>query len=227
MREDKKILGLVLARGGSKAVPHKNIKELNGRPLMSYIIEQAKKSKYLKEVWVSSDEREILKIADEWGALGLQRPKELSDGSKPIQAIQHWSESMKEMNGGYDIMVLLNACCPLTLTEDIDEAIRIALETDCDSVTSLVEDFSSHPSKLCRLDDDKVVGLGETFETGERQKQDHIFKRNTAIYLSKKEVIDQGLLFGKDTRGYVMSKERSWDINDMWDWAVAEFLVKR
>lgn len=224
MRENTKILGLVLARGGSKAVPKKNIKELNGKPLMGYIIEEAKKSKYLNNgVWVSSDSESIIRIAkDLLGVKAIKRPKELSDGSKPIEAIRHF---IKEVP--CDIIVLLNACCPLTKVEDIDGAIEMVLTNNCDAVTSLVEDFSSHPSKVCKLDESlRIVPLGEKFETGERQKQDPIYKRNTAIYLAKRELIEQGKLFNSNTLGYVMPKERSWDINDMWDWTVAEFIMR-
>lgn len=228
MREDKKIFGLVLARGGSKTVPRKNIKELNGKPLMSYIIEEAKKSKYLKEIWVSSDDDEILQVAGSLMVNTIRRPVELSSGtSKSIEAIQHFMESERVLaDHPCDIIVLLNACCPLTTVEDIDGAIELALETGVDSVTSLVEDFSSHPSKVCYLVEGRIQPLGKEFITGERQKITPVYKRNTAIYLAERELVEKGKLFSRNTKGYVMPKERSWDINDMWDWEVAEFLIR-
>lgn len=217
-----KIYGLILARGGSKTIPNKNTKLLNGKPLIAYIIEQALKTKSLDQVWLSSDSKETLEVASGLGISVILRPPELAQGDKPIESIEHFLENKKEC----DVVVLLNACCPLTKVQDIENAIQIFQNVNCDSVVSLVEDFSCHPSKLCGLGKfDKVLTLG-IFKTGERQGLDRIYKRNTAIYLAKKEVIMNGTLFGSDIRGYVMPKERSWDINDEFDWKIAEYLIK-
>lgn len=224
MSKDKTIFGLVLARGGSKGIPNKNIKKLNGVPLLGYVLSEAKKSKYLNEVWVSSDDIDILAEAQSFGANTLRRPSKLAqDNSKSIKAIQHFIQQLSQKP---DIIVLLNACCPLTKVKDIDGAIELALRTDCSSVTSLVEDFSSHPSKLCYLDKNEIVPIAN-FATGERQKQEKVYKRNTAIYIAKRGILEEGELFGWDSMGYVMPKERSLDINDMFDWQIAEFLIKK
>ena len=220
-----KIIGLILARGQSKGILRKNIKILNEKPLISWIIEEAKKSKLLGEIVISSEDSEILSEATKLGVKSLVRPLNLAqDDSKSIDAVKHFFSVID-----CDIVVLLNACCPLTKVEDIDNTIKLALEIGCDSVVSLVEDFSCHPTKVCRLyGDNKVMSLGGLeFITNERQKLEKCFKRNTAIYLAKKEVIESGTFFGKDCRGFVMPKERSWDINDEWDFKVAEFLLKQ
>ncbi len=214
------ILCLVLARGGSKGVPRKNIKLMHGKPLMSYVIEEAKHSKKFSSIVVSSDDAEILNEAILLGVTPLLRPEELaSDQASSIAAVQHALSLIP-----CDYVLLLNACCPLTKASDIIEAIEL-LKTGCDSVVSLVEDFSAHPSKICTLEGDKVKS-DLSFHTGERQLLTKTYKRNTALYLAKREVIASGSFFGADTRGYVMPPERSHDINSQLDWDITEFLLR-
>lgn len=215
-----------MCRGGSKGIPKKNIKLLNGRPLMSYVIEELKKLPF--PIYVSTDDQEIADVAKGLGVQVIDRPSELAtDTAKSIDAVKH---ALPIMNADY--VLLANACTPFVKAEDYEGTVKM-LETGCDSVTSLVEDFSAHPSKVCRLEENSKVipadneGGKPKFETGERQLLGKCFKRNTAIYLSKREVIESGTFFGSDTRGYVMPKERSWDINDEFDWSVAEYLIKK
>lgn len=216
-----KIVCLILARGGSKGISGKNIRNLNGKPLISYVIEEAKKLSF--PVYVSSDSQEILDVSKSLGVNAIRRSdKNSQDDSKSIDAVQEFISKVDT-----DFVVLLNACCPLTKAEDIKGVIDMALETGADSVVSLVEDFSSHPSKVCRLSSGGSINdFGINFETEERQSLDNTYKRNAAIYMAKREVIESGTFFGEDTRGYVMPKERSLDINDEFDWKIAEFLIK-
>ena len=216
------INALILARGGSKGVPRKNIKPLLGKPLLGYVLNETQKCTFLDDICVSSEDEEILDYAAGEGVSIQERPVELaSDTARSIEAAKYYLQF-----NACDYLMLLNACCPLTLASDICRAVKLALETGVDSVVSLVEDFSCHPSKICQLDDDKILPLG-SFEAGQRQKLGRVFKRNCAIYLAKSAVIESGSFFGKDTRGYVMPKERSWDINDQLDWAIAEFLMQK
>ena len=218
-----KIVILVLARGQSKGVPRKNIKLLNGKPLMAYVIEEAKKLSY--PIYVSTEDPEIKEVALGLGVNVIDRPEKLAkDDSRSIDAIRHAQRQLKA-----DYIILLNACCPLTKAEDIKNCVDILTGEKCDSVVSLVEDFSSHPSKICNLIGNRVypIQTGYTFQTAERQKLNKVFKRNTSIYGMSKNTIRKGLLFGKDTRGYVMSRENSWDINTLWDFEICEFLITK
>src|SRR3990167_1641166 len=237
-----KILPIILCRGGSKSVPRKNIKLLNGKPLLSYALTEA--LKVFPEVYVSTDDWEIKYVAENFGAKVIDRPPELADdAAKSVDAVKH---ALSIIPAEY--VLLINACVPLLKEEDLRGVLRVFEDTGADSITTLVEDFSCHPSKLCQLiDGGKVFPVGKHpyrqncagcesclnlkdnswFKTGERQLQKPLYKRNTAIYLAKKEVIESGTFFGKDTRGYVMPKDRSWDINDEFDWKIAEFLIKQ
>lgn len=230
----KKIIGLILARGGSKGVPNKNIRPLNGKPLMLYVLGEMKKLTFFDGIYVSTDSEDIAVVGLDAGARVVMRPAELaSNSAKSIDAVRHmigWVEEYHPIAQD-DHIVLVNACCPLTKAEDIAGAVKMALETGADSVVSLVEDFSCHPTKICQLGEVgevlSIVGDEHGFTTGERQSQQTCYKRNTAIYIAKRKVIESGTFFGPDTRGYVMPKERSLDINDMWDWNVAELLIKQ
>ncbi|MEK6879937.1 MAG: acylneuraminate cytidylyltransferase family protein [Nanoarchaeota archaeon] len=222
------INALIPIRGGSKGIPKKNIKKLNGKMLFEYALDATKQCEFFENIIVSSDDNEIIdKVIDyrkDYGRILVdKRPKELAqDDSKSIDVAKYVLNTY-----GGDILVLINACCPLTQTQDIQNVVKMVLETKADSVVSLVEDFSCHPSKICYLDEKNKVYNDTEFETNERQKLDKYYKRNTAIYLAtRRTIITIGTFFGEDTRGYVMPKERSLDINDMFDWKIAEFLIQ-
>ena len=220
-------IGLILARGGSKGLPGKNKKELNGKPLIGYAIEAAQKSTLLGEIFVSSDDPEIILIAEQYGVNSIGRPASLaSDTATSVDAARHAVMEIEKRTGKITHLLLINACCPLTTPEDIDNIIQIAKHNTCDSVVSLVEDFSSHPSKVCELDKKgRVVALG--FETHNRQHLPKTYKRNTALYLVRKDVLMETGFFGDDIRGYIMPKIRSYDINDQIDFDICEFLIKK
>lgn len=222
-----KIIPLILCRGGSKNIPRKNIKLLNGKPLLSYILDEA--LKVFPKVYISTEDEEIAKIATQYGATIIARPSILAqDESKSITGVKHALEELRAFEGQIDYIMLLNACCPLTKAKHIQEVVNIVLKTKCDSITSLVEDSSSHPSKTCYLIENKIypTDTGYSFETGERQRLTKIYKRNTAIYLSSVKTIKKNTFFGKNTKGYVMSQEDSLDINSPYDFLMAELYMK-
>lgn len=216
------ILPIILARGGSKGLPRKNILPLNGKPMIAYTIEATKR--VLGFVIVSTDNQEIYDISKQYGAESwIRQPELATDTAKSIDVVNALLVNFKDIGA----VCLLNACCPLTIAEDIAGAVKLFKETGADSVVSLVKDFSSHPTKVCCLIDDNKLAPMTVFETGERQKLPDIYKRNTAIYIAKREVIESGTFFGPDTRGYVMPKSRSYDINDKIDFDICEFLIKQ
>src|SRR3990167_1911678 len=105
-----KIIALLLCRGGSRGAPRKNIKLLNGKPLLSYVLGEAKKCSFFDGIYVSTDDWEIKYVAENFGAKVIDRPAELAtDMAKSVDAVKH-ALSVVEA----DYVVLLNACCPLT-----------------------------------------------------------------------------------------------------------------
>lgn len=232
MYKNKKILGIITARGESKGILRKNIKFLAGKPLIAHTIETAKMSKYLTRCIVSSDDEEIIQISKEYGAdVPFVRPAELAqDSSTSIEVVQHTINWLKENeNQEFDYIMILQPTSPLRLAEDIDECIKKIIDTNADSVMSMKEldDFSF--GKLKRIDNDVILPMSEEEggQSAQRQVLSKIYKRNCAIYLTKTDLILQGDLFGKISRSYIMPKERSLDINNPIDFEMAEFWINK
>lgn len=233
MYRNKKVLGIITARGGSKGIPRKNIALLGGKPLIVYTIEAAKKSNYLTRCIVSTDDEEIADISKKSGAdVPFLRPSEFAeDTSSSIDVVRHavgWLE--KNQKEWYDYVMILQPTSPLRQALDIDACISKIVETGADSVMSMMEltDFSL--KKLKKIKGDLILPLEENAREGEassrRDELEKVFKRNCAVYLTKTDVILGGDLFGKTSRSYVMPRERSVDINTLSDFKLAEFLLK-
>jgi len=225
------VLGLITARGGSKSIPKKNLKEIVGKPLIAYTIEAASQSSLLARTVVSTDSDEIAGIARSLGAeVPFMRPKEISgDTSTSLEAAQHALRELLKKEERYDYLMILQPTSPLRTSDDIDACIRIAEESGADSVMSMVElsDFSLR--KLKRIENGKIYPLIEDEGTfsGRRQDGEPVYKRNTAIYLTKTSLIEKGDLFGNDSRAYIMPRERSIDINEPVDFELAEFFLRK
>lgn len=232
MYKNKKILGLITARGGSVSIPKKNIFPLAGKPLIWHTIEASKNSVLLTRTIVSTDDPEITAIAKEYGAdVPFMRPSELAQHNTPhLPVVQHALDWLKENAGEeYDYVMILQPTSPLRTDKDIDAAIAKAVDTDADSVMSMAElvDFDSR--KIKKIEDDIILPMFE--DEGRisalRQLGQRAYKRNCAIYLTKTDLIMQGDLFGQVSRPYIMPLERSVDINEPFDLELAEFLLQR
>src|SRR5690554_133682 len=122
---NQRVIAVIPARAGSKGVPQKNIKLLGGKPLIAWSINIAKKSKYIDEIVVSTDGEKIANIAKEYGAKVIKRPDSLAqDDSLAIDAIRHVIDCYREIGKPCDIVVILEATCPLRSVEDIDTSIE-------------------------------------------------------------------------------------------------------
>lgn len=230
MYKDKKILGLITARGGSKSIPKKNIASLGHRPLICYTIDAAKASKLLTRIIVSTDSEEIAQICRDNGAdVPFMRPDELAQNNTPhIPVVKHAIEWLKDnANEEYDYVMILQPTSPMRSADDIDEAVKIAIDTDADSVMSMVELDDFDPKKIKHIKDDLILPMfeDEGAKSELRQKGRKSYKRNCAIYLTKTDVIMRDDLFGKVSRPYIMPQDRSLDINEPNDLAYAEFLL--
>ena len=225
-----KFLALVLARGGSKGVPKKNIKFLNNKPLLAYTVEEAKKSGYLGRVVLSTDDHVIAVVGRQYGAeVPFMRPQELAgDQASSIDTIVHALNWLKA-NEGYepDFTVLLQPTSPFRTVEHIDGAIEKLLSSGADSLVSLcAADY--HPFWMKRIVNDMVVPFtNEGVNIIRRQDLPEVYSLNGAIYIARTQQLmrDKTFYVGR-TVPYVMSKESSLDIDDQLDWLVAEALMK-
>lgn len=154
MIQNKKVLGLILARGGSKRVPKKNIKDLCGKPLIAYTIEAAKQSKYIDRIITSTDSEEVAEVARSFGSeVPFMRPDELADDHvTDFPVFVHALNWLKE-NENYvpDIIVQLRPTSPFRTANDIDAAVALLAEhPEVDSVRTVTEPDQS-PYKMYRV----------------------------------------------------------------------------
>lgn len=226
---EKKFLGLIPARGGSKSIPLKNIKLLHGKPLIAYTIEEALKSEYLDKVIVSTDNAQIAQISREYGAeVPFIRPKKLATDTSPtLPVVQH--ALMYFESEGYipNFVVLLQPTSPLRKVRHIDSAIKKILDTGADTVISLTES-EIHPYWMRKLEGDKVYPFIETDkESLRRQDLPAVYKLNGAVVVSKREVILSGKEWQKqDVRAIIMDNIHSIDIDTSLNFYIAEKLME-
>ena len=224
-----KIIAIIPARGGSKGIPKKNIKPLLGKPLISYSIEHARKSKYINKVVVSTEDKEIGEISKEYGAEVIERPKELAkDGSPTIDAVFHAMDVLGANNFTLKIIVLLQPTSPLCNVEDIDNAIELFLKNDCESVISVCE--IGHPPYWSFKIEDGFLKLlfGDKYWRMGRQDLPKVYSPNGAIYVSTPEILHNYKdFYCSKTIPYIMPIERSVDIDNEVDFMLAELLMKK
>ena len=230
MYKEKTILGVITARGGSKGIPRKNIKELGRKPLIAYTIEAASKSEYLTRTVVSTEDDEIAAVAKDLGAdVPFMRPKELAqDNATSISVLQHALKWLKEnKNLDFDYVMILQPTSPLRNSEDIDECIKKIVDTDADSVMSMMKLSDMSLPKLKKIENDQILPLieDEGKISASRNAGEPVYKRNTAIYLTRTDLIEKNDLFGEISRPYLMPQERSIDINEPIDFEIAEFFL--
>lgn len=226
MINEKKVLAIIPARGGSKGIPRKNIKLLHGKPLIAWTIEEAKKSKYIDKLIVSTDDDEIIKVSKEWGAeVPFKRPPELAQDDTPgIEPVLHVVEQFPN----YDYVVLLQPTSPLRLVEDIDGAIELCEARKANSCVSVTE-TSTPPQWMYQIgDDDLLVPIFPDEEIPyQRQKSNSTYILNGAIYVgTMQSLIQNNTFLQQRTLSYIMPKKRSIDIDSPEDFSYCEHLVK-
>ena len=226
-----RVLGVIPARGGSKGVPRKNIKELNGKPLIGYTIEAALASK-LDRVIVSTDDIEIKEVVNKLGVdTPFCRPEELgSDTAKSIDVAVHALKTMEKIDSvTYDAFMLLQPTTPFRTSQDIDESINMLIETGSDSVISVVDVEAYHPARMKFLQKGKLIDppYCESYENQNRQELSSMYIRNGAIYLTKRETLLNNSYKGTDCFGLVMPSERSINIDTLTDFEYAEWVSSK
>ncbi len=218
-------IGLITARGASKGIPRKNIKMLNGKPLIQWTIEAALKAFCIDRVIVSTDDDEIASIALKCQAeVPFIRPKEYStDTASSIDVVLH---ALNEIPGATEVF-LLQPTSPLRTYEDINAIFSLRESTGASSAVS-VTPVKKPPEWMYKVTGNKMKSYTSNVHSLRRQEQEPIYLLNGAIYLAKREHIEnQKKFIDKDTFPYVMSQERSIDIDTMIDWHLAEVILEK
>jgi N-acylneuraminate cytidylyltransferase len=222
-----KVLYLIPARGGSKGIPHKNIKLLNGKPLIQYSIEVARKLANDEDICLSTDDEEIKKVAERLGLnVPFLRPDYLaSDTAGTSDVIVHALDFYKQNGRLYDVVVLLQPTSPLRTVQNVKDCLEL-YSNEFDMVTTVKE--SSISAVLCK---ENAQGYLEQVIGGNnvrRQDAEKLYEYNGAVYVINAEAVkDKGLGGFSKIKKCVMSEEHSIDIDTMLDWLLIETILKR
>jgi CMP-N-acetylneuraminic acid synthetase len=224
------ILGLIPARGGSKAVPRKNIAPLAGRPLIAYTIEAALQSERLGRVVVSTDDDRIREVALGLGAeVPFARPADVSgDDASALAVMRHAVETLeKDENWSTDLLVYLQPTSPFRTHRHIDRAIELMLGSDADTLVSTVAvPHKYSPGSLMESGDDGVLRPRSNEPNPRRQDKEILYARNgPAVLVVTRERIEDDRLYAGRTIGMEMDWRSSIDIDDNEDLTIAECLM--
>lgn len=215
-------VAIIPARGGSKGIPRKNIRLLDGKPLISYVINAAKNSKYIDVVVVSTDDEEIRLTAEKYGVEVLKRPDELANDEVPLDPVIYYALKKLESDGlDIENVATIQPTSPLLKAETIDKVFEKLITENRDTVLTAIDDRH----------------LSWSYENGEykpnyserknRQYLPSEYRETGAVLVSRRRVINEFSRIGRNVTLFEVSKEESIDIDSPTDWWVAEKLLKQ
>jgi len=230
-KRDVRIVGLIPARGGSKGILKKNIRFVNGKPLIAHSIESTLNSEYIDKVVVSTDNKEIAEISREYGAEVIPRPKELArDESPTIDAIMHALNWLEERDACFDVIALIEPTSPLRKENDIDDAIELFIRNfnKSDSLVSLGEVHLENPYITKKIEGGYVTPLIEIDKTiHQRQQLPRVYFPYGVIYISKINSLKKYRTFYQErTIPYFIERWQNYEIDDFYDFLCVERIGK-
>lgn len=220
------ILVVIPARGGSKGLPGKNIKELCGKPLIAYSIDVARAITTDDNICVSTDDQKIIDVVEKYGLkVPFVRPAELAtDTATTNDVLLHAVNFFEKQGKRFDKMLLLQPTSPLRTIDEVKDAIGLYSD-DIDMVVSVTK--SHAPAVLCHDNEDGFVELVHNKKACGRQSLPTFYEFNGAIYVINISSLKAKGLGGFDRRiKYVMPKETSVDIDDIYDFMLIESIIK-
>lgn len=232
MINNKKILAIIPARGGSKGLPDKNIKLLLDKPLIAWTIEQAKNSKFIDEIHVSTDSPKIAKIAEDYGIkVPDLRPDYLAtDSSSTIDVVEYIIKKYEEQNKFFDYIVLLEPTSPLRKKNDIDNAIeKININSKAHGVVSVGKVSLEHPSIVKKINENNFVDsyVKSSIKISQRQQLDEAYFPYGVIYLIKTKYFKKYKSFyTKKIIPFLIERWQNYEIDDIFDFICIENILK-
>lgn len=233
MIQGMRVLGLVPARRGSKGLPLKNIRPLQGKPLLAWPIEAARASRYVDRVVVSTDDAEFAALAQAAGAdVPFLRPSELASDTAPsIGVILHALDALEAAGDSYGYLALLEPTSPLTGAEDIDAALEALVEKRAvaDAIVGVTALVSNHPAFAVRLD---ARGMMRPYTAASfdllprRQDIEPLYSLDGSLYISSVEAIRRERGFCHDrTLSYLTPRWKSLEVDDLIDFICIEAIL--
>lgn len=233
MCNDNKILAIIPARGGSKGLKSKNIKELCSKPLIAWSIESALKSKYIDKIMVTTDSQEIADISKQYGAdVPFLRPPELSsDTATTFDAVKHTIDFYKnDKNMEFDYIVLLEPTSPLREDDDIDNMIEkiVGCSDGFDSIVSIGE-VHEHPSIMKKIvDNDSLESYCQELEMKSRRQDNDTayFPYGVAYIVKTKALLEEKTFYTARNTFYEIKRYQCYEIDDIYDFLAVENIMK-
>jgi len=231
MINGKTVLAIIPARGGSKRLPQKNILPLHGKPLIAWTIEAGLNSQYIDRVVVSTDCEDIAKVARDFGAdVPFIRPSAIAtDAASTDSVILHFLSTLS-VDTNPDIVVILQPTSPLRTEQDIDQALRLLIDKQCEGVVSVCECEHS-PFWSNTLPADKNMGAFINKDIKGKRSQDlpSCYRLNGAVYaFTSDSIIDkQGISYTEYVFSFIMPGSRSVDIDHELDFRLAEVILNQ
>lgn len=225
---NKNLVAIITARGGSKGLPRKNVLNLLGKPLIAHTINAAKESEIFQKIVVSTDDEEIKDISLQYGANVIDRPRHLAtDTASSLDVIEHTLTELHKNGDDFSHFILLQPTSPLRTSEHIKKAWDEYVHNNATSLVSVTKEDHS-PYKLLVETKNGIEPLfGYDYLTMPRQKLPNTYRINGAIYIAKTIVFLKSLnLFQAPMISYIMSKETSFDIDDLSDFNQVEYILK-
>lgn len=226
MINNKKVLGIIPARGGSKRLPKKNILELCNKPLISWSIEAGLNSKYIDKILVTTDDNEIKNISKKYNIEIIDRPLSLAmDTSSTFEALEHAISMIEEK---YEYIVLLQPTSPLRKYFHIDEAFELLISKDADAIISVSKmDHSPLWSNTLPKDNCMKDFLRDEIKNKRSQDLESYYQLNGAVFICKTDkLLEEKTFFLKENIfAYIMDKRYSIDIDEEIDFKTAELFL--
>lgn len=225
-----KILGIIPARGGSKGIPGKNIRLLNGKPLIYYTVEAARASELIDRLILTTDSPEIAEIGKSLGVdVPFLRPPELAQDDTPmLPVLEHAIQHVESGGWQPEIIVLLQPTAPLRRGEHIRLAVNMLMESKCDSVISVVEVPRHYvPDFVLKIEEGKLKPFLDAPLATRRQDARPAFSRDGTIYVFWRDMFfEKHTIYGDDCRPILIPDHESCNLDTMMDWQEAERMLQ-
>lgn len=232
MIKQKKVLAIIPARGGSKGLPGKNIRPLNGMPLIAWPIKTALNSQYIDRVIVTTDDEQIAKIAKEYGAeVPFMRPAEFAKDTSPSsEAIIHAIQFCTQTDGPYDYIVLLEPTSPLTESTDVDKALDALVLSQGLAIVGTCKVEATHPIYCATIGEDnflKPFNRDSFAKPIRRQDVDELYFFEGSLYISDiKKYLETETFYHELTLPYLVPAWKSLEIDTLLDFFKVEAVMK-
>ena len=223
-----KNLAIIPARGGSKRIPRKNIKDFLGKPIIAYSIEAALKSELFDEVMVSTDDEEIAEIAKKYGAkVPFMRSKENADDyAGTADVLIEVINQYKTQNAKFDYVCCIYPTAPLIKQANLEIAYKMLIDNNLDSVFPIVK-FSFPPQRVLKLENDNVYMVNEEYLKARSQDIEPIYHDAGQFYWVNTELmLAEKTLFSKNSNAIILTETEVQDIDNETDWKMAEMKYK-